>query len=137
MLVNISHPVVTDLKPHAVVSYRPLNYVERVHIWRFVSLVSMQIDKIAPLIGVALEVLVEQRPIGEQLFVKAVGINHRLTSKYIRPREGHVHGLSVFSSEVEGLPEVLIGIALGQVNLVNADVGAVIENHNVPPILRQ
>ena len=97
----------------------------------------MQIDKIAPLIGVALEVLVEQRPIGEQLFVKAVGINHRLTSKYIRPREGHVHGLSVFSSEVEGLPEVLIGIALGQVNLVNADVGAVIENHNVPPILRQ
>ena len=51
---------------------------------------------------------------------------------------GHIHCLGVLAAEVEALAEVLVRLRLGEVDVTEIGVSAVIENHTrAPPFLWQ
>ena len=114
----------------AVVGYRAIDdvvVVER----QAMRLGAVVVDEVRPFLGVLLEALAAELP--EERFVELIDVDDGRCVFKLGTKLSHLQGLLFVGRKVEGPSEVLVGLGLAEVDLLNIDCGAVIEFHSLPP----
>ena len=93
------------------------------------------IDEVRPLLGVFLETLAAE--LLEERLVELIDVDDGGGLLELGTVLRHLQGLLTVGREIEGAPEVLVGLGLGEVDAPDVDGGAVVEFHSVPPFLWQ
>ena len=87
-------------------------------------------NELSPFTGIAVKGFHLNLSAIQQVPVKFKRADDRFSTKSVYRERGHFFGLLYFFGKIKGFPEILVGLGFAQVNGLDFNILAVIENHD-------